>query len=224
MMHTLVELCLGLEGLRFVEEQLRRGHALSRCLLSTLSHAAGQAITYLPQGTAIDEAKKFEYGGKLPTPPREEWRATAGGTLVPTPTTREHLVSLIATELAQPRSLCILENALAEREDLWLQKSEVDIAFLGKEVYHLLTEATSPSEIDAAVRAAHTPYLCVGALSSVPDADGLPGDRGELTIRWLEELAQQAQTIFVGAYDGEGYVLWRRARDEAAVQREALAE
>jgi hypothetical protein len=161
----LIELNLGREGLEFLLHRLEGGRTLSRHLRSE-DLSTGEVLTYLPRGTTMAAAKQFEYGGKLPTPPRETWTKTEGGIVIPTPNLREHLVGLITRYLSRAGNVCLLENALASRGDRWLQKSAVNAVFLGNEVYHLLTKATTSAAVDAAVRASYTPNMFVGALSS----------------------------------------------------------
>jgi hypothetical protein len=205
----LVELDLGQEGLDFVRHRLEGGRTLSRHLRSE-DLSTGEVVTHLPEGTSFAEAKQFEYGGKLPTPPRETWTKTEGGIVIPTPNLREHLVGLITRYLSRSGNVCLLENAMASRGDRWLQRSEVDAVFLGNEVYHLLTKSATSAAVDAAVRSSYTPNMFVGALSSVSGREQFPIDRGELTVDLVREVARHASMICVAAYDAEGYVLWRR--------------
>lgn len=104
----------------------------------------------------------------------------------------------------------MLENAIADRADAWLKRSSVNALFFGDEVYHLVVGPSSAQSIEAAARTAQSLPTFVGTMTSLDGAEKLPGDRGELTLSTLRHFAERAEQIFVGAYDGEGYLLWRR--------------
>lgn len=211
-MNDYTELALGSEGLQFILSELRGGRTFSRCLLESLDLQSGDVITYLPQGASVVDAKDFESGGKLPQPPQSQWKRGEGAIVIPTPTTRPHLVSLIDEYLSTSERVCILENATASRGDEWLKQTQVNVSFFGDEVYHLLIGSCPRPTIDLAIRKGQSLFTFVGALTSLPGGVlPLTIDRADLDLGALRSLAEQTERIFVGAYDGEGYVIWRRA-------------
>lgn len=208
-MIELTEIELGPAGLRFVAEQLAGGLTFSRLLLGHLDLERGEAVTHLPPGVALAEAVKFDQGGKLPYPPSATRELADGRRMVKVQTTRGHLARLLAEGLAVPGRVGLLENATASREDPWLHGLRVATVFVGQEVYHWLAGPVSAQAADEAIKRAQSPFQFVGALSSLAAGHDSPADRGELAPEMLHGLAEATRMIFVGAYDGEGYVIWR---------------
>lgn len=206
------EFALGAEGLQFVTAELEGGRTLSKCLLDRVDLQAGEVVTFLPRGVGLTEAKDFKHGGKLPTPPRSQWRRGQGGSvLIPTPTTRPFLVDAIHKHLSASGMVCILENATARPEDEGLRRRQVSWSFFGDEVYHILVWPSAKDSIDAAVRAGHSLFTFVGAMTSLSEEHlRHVRERSELDLGILRALAERAVQIFVGAYDGEGYAVWRK--------------
>lgn len=207
---NLFEIDLGLRGCQFVARELADGHTFSRLLLENLDLASGQTTTHLPAGTLLEDALRFKEGGRLPCPPVETWRTIEGGLMIPTPTTRPHLDELILDSLTAPNRVAVFENASAARDDPWLQRTDLNAFFFGQEVYHLLAHPVSLEALDETVRTAQSLFLFVGALTECSAGLERPPNRGELTLDLLRSLARETRWIFVGAYDGEGYVIWRR--------------
>ncbi len=206
------EFGLGAEGLQYVASHLTWGHTFSKCVLERVDLSKGDVVTHLPPTVPAVEVVKFDQGGKLPTPPRETWLKTEGGVAIPIPNTLPHLTKAISAFLSTPGGICLLENADASRSDPWLERCESRIAFFDDEVYHVLEATTDEEMIDLSIRRAQSAWTFVGALASLSDRLSLPADRGELTLEFLRSLAERVEQVFVGAYDLEGYVIWRRRR------------
>jgi hypothetical protein len=82
-----------------------------------------------------------------------------------------------------------------------------------QESYLLLpsSAAQDSDELSKAILSAYNDWHAIGFLgSSVPS--GRPRSTpSSIDIERLETLSDSVQTIIIGAYDGEGYVLWTRA-------------
>lgn len=209
-MSELREFALGAEGLQYIVTHLGWGHAFSQCVFERVDLSRGDVVTHLPPTVTAAEVVKFDQGGKLPTPPRETWRKTEGAVAIPIPNTRPHLVETIRGFLSIPGRACVLENAEAMRAEPWVERCDCRIAFFGDEVYHVLDATADGEAIDVSIRYAQSAWTFVGALTSLGDRLSLPDDRGELTLEVLGSLAERVEQVFVGAYDLEGYVIWRR--------------
>jgi hypothetical protein len=80
--------------------------------------------------------------------------------------------------------------------------------FHGTEVYHVVrSDNASLAEVEQSFVDASS-WLTIGTLS-IGIIDGLT-DRGELSLATLTDMAEKAQIVIVGAYDGEGYLVWER--------------
>jgi hypothetical protein len=173
----------------------------------------GRITTYLPRGVVPHSLDDFAAGGKLPTPPTSEWKGfqSRGETLlmIPVPTTDSWLVAKIKEYLLEARDrVCILEDALKRPGDAVLGKLSTRYAIHDDEVYHLLFhEDAEEQRILETLRAARSVPTFIGALS-MWKGDPLEIKLGALSTSQIKILAANTQKLLVGAYDGEGYLIW----------------
>ncbi len=210
-MSNLKTLALGDEGLDYLRSELSGGGTFAREALGRLPITSGVVTTRLPDNVSPEESIRFATGGKLPTPPPEEWRKVPGATLVPVPSTIDDLTKLISEHLSTPERVCLLENASASRGDPWLAQPRVPTGYHKEEVYHWLAGPQPEVAIQQAVRTARSLFAFAGALTSLDDAQEEWVEGGDLSLETLQRLADNTLQLFVGAYDGEGFVIWRRA-------------
>ncbi len=190
------------------------GKTLSRHLLKALETGKGEVVTYLPQDVTEKEARQFEMGGKLSLPSQESWRycISDDGTvlrMVPTPTMDPYLVEEIRAFLVgQERRICIFEDALADSHDPCLARLNTKFITYLSEVYHVLFWHDADQErILQTVRRARS-WLFIGAMTSLREGSCLDPSNMKLSEEELCALAEDAEGIIVGAYDGEGYLVW----------------
>jgi hypothetical protein len=104
-----------------------------------------------------------------------------------------------------PDALCIFEHGRARRTDPFLEKAGFRVAFCGDEVYPFAAAGDDDLRIGDAIGATTTAYPpLVGALTH-----GDLSTRTDLGETALASIAAKTERIIVGAYDGEGYVIWR---------------
>jgi hypothetical protein len=101
-------------------------------------------------------------------------------------------------------AVCVLENAVAlchERNTARLP----NVFCVGPEVYHLVRPGIDTSgDLLATMRAASAIPTFIGIVATIPEAlAGASPSSGED----LERFAGSTVLVFVGAYDGESYVL-----------------
>lgn len=204
-METLREIDLGASGTAYVRECLESGKTFARLLLQSHDLNAGRVFTKLPAGVDNGAAKDFDSGGKLPDlyP-----RAT---NLQAVPDTDFLLIPKISEFLrGSPVNMCIFEDANAMPTDPFLQSVSTRYSAFQEEVYHLICQPDNNGDaISKTLRQAHS-WLTIGALTSAPQETEICAQRGDLTLSTLTTLAQRTEVIIVGAYDGEGYVIWRK--------------
>jgi len=200
---------------QYIRDRLADGNALSKALLKLLPIERGQIITCLPPGVVPQSLQDFSTGGKLPTPHTSEWKAaeSRGESLlmIPVPSTSAWITSKIREYLREESDhLCVLEDALARPTDPALRKRATRHTVHGDEVYHILLSQDAQYErVEATLRAATSTLPLIGILSTSEETRS--GDSlGTLSTVLLEALASRAQKILVGAYDGEGYLVWER--------------
>jgi len=111
-----------------------------------------------------------------------------------------------------PGHIFIVENALARPSDPVLSSYGSHLLMFDEEVYHLLLPQDRDEKIiSQTLREAGYPYPpLVGALASGAEEIGLSGESQQITFVQLRASAERAAKIIVGAYDGEGYLIWSR--------------
>lgn len=219
------EINLGIEGIEYIRHCLSDGKTLSKYLLQCLNLTEGRVITFLPKDISDEGAIEFS-DGKLEEPPRDTHRiyTAEDGTsrrMVPKPNVDFWLVEVIQTYLsAGENRCCIFENALAESADPWLLKAKSKILTLDSEVYHFLSRGDAePAKIGQTIKEARSTYPpLVGALASTcKQGKNVRGFSHEsqtiqkISTDELRFLAENNEKIIVGAYDGEGYVIWSKS-------------
>lgn len=112
-------------------------------------------------------------------------------------------MSLRGTSPAQARVRVLIENAYARKGDANLTRRKSRHAYCGDDVFHVLLHGASRSDVALAIREA----------KAIPTFLGVLGDAH--SHRWgleiagpeLDDFAESASAVFVGAYDGESFVL-----------------
>lgn len=135
----------------------------------------------------------------------------AGGMVSDTGLSVDCLIDSIMEHLAKSEhNVCMLESAVADPQFSFMQQTTLPYKVHGKEVYFVLTpKQRTRKEIDHAIGTAQSPWIFIGAMTSVPDISSWEGKR-ELLKSELEELAVRAEKVFVMAFDEEGYLTWSR--------------
>jgi hypothetical protein len=119
---------------------------------------------------------------------------------------------MIRSFLGQRGSCCIFEDAKSRPTDPWIQSEDGRIKNLDDEVYYVLDEkdANDEEKIARTVRDAQSGWHFVGVMSLPPRNGRLSGGGRNLSADDLRALAERAVVILVGAYDGEGYLVWSK--------------
>lgn len=211
------ELHLGPEAVSYIRDCLANGKTLARYLLQRPDLESGTVTTFLPSDVGKEAATQFKWGGKLRRDPATfVYRTEPDGSRTrwePVPNTDPWLVSIIQAFLrAAEDRVCIFENALARPSDPVLSRSESRVLVFDNEVYHFLSAADWASTIIAqAIREAGCPYPpLIGAMASAADEAGFSGEGRQISSAQLKVLAERTEKIVIGAYDGEGYLIWSK--------------
>ncbi len=173
-------------------------------------------IAPLPPGATDTDLLDFDEG-LWPTIPERTRRTTIAedGTtaeIIPKRDCDSWLLTKIQNYLNNRRyeqPVCILENDSAQANDPWLSLGDIRLLTLGDEVYHPLICGDSDEVVLKSVKSSRS-WLFVGTLTLWPGT--VPATEiASASSAHLEQLAHCSQAIFVGAYDGEGYLLWTPA-------------
>ncbi len=219
MMTGFREIELGAAGQSYLHKSLQHGKHLAKNVLRDVQFAHGRVTTYLPENVTDESAKEFELGGKLPPiGERHDFdRAGRKWTMEAKPNTDSWLVKDILEFTAENRSgICIFEDLQFSPSSPWLFSSKAkDLKWVsceGQLFYLIPASERDEKVIKKTIRAAHASwyFLCVMAsLPTLPEKQWLV-DRS-ISPAHLKSIAQAAERIVMSAYDGEGYVEWKRS-------------
>jgi hypothetical protein len=138
-----------------------------------------------------------------------------GSVLVPKPSMNAELAGRIEEFLrGGPERLCVVEDRWARAHYPWVAGAMSKWITLGEEMFHVVDASIADRDTieSTLAEAASIDPPSVGILSY--GAIG-PDARQNTTKRKLEALARRATTIFMSAYDGEAFVLWEGAGEDA---------
>jgi hypothetical protein len=193
----------------YMESILTRGHTLAKFLLQRIKLQDGKVIVLTSDPLDSAEVLEFESGHF----PQEVVPGTVGGlpgSISPVVDSDDQLVELIRELLGTPDSICIMENQSARADWPWLQRVKSFAVTHESEVFHLVfSKDRSQHGIADTIREARRIPVFIGAVGRITkEAAKSIQKQKTITTSDLESVAGTARLVFVGAYDGEGYVIW----------------
>jgi len=200
----LVKYALGQEGTAYIERNLTHGMTLSRIAERRVRTSSGDAWSYLPPGMSRSTALSFR------DPILPSGRNAGGYDLIePVVAPSKPLVVEFVLQYLNGggRRLFLVEDAVARPSDPAITSSRVPCFFVGDEVYEFISRPSATTAgISRAVDQAHS-FPFVGVLTCT---DFRPTRGSCLSAADLRAMAERMAAVVVGAYDGEGYVIWER--------------
>jgi len=182
----------GAEAIIYIQEELSfRGHLAKRLLGLPLEN--GRVISYLPAGMDLKDALAFE-DGVFPLGLK-----TTG--------VDDKVAEFIATFLQQGSSRYVIFLTWGEHTP-WVDKAPYFSC--NSFVFFFLTSKsfTHDGILDAMTWAQE--YPSVGMLTSLAENQGEIGLAQDVPVEILDELVARTEHLIIGAYDGEGYLIWTR--------------
>ena len=206
---NITEYGLGADPTAYIRKELGNGRALSEALLRNCDLQNGRVVTHMPDDVDTKSLFKYAEGGKIPHELHENPDGTRYG--VPQIDPREFIVLPIYNYLkSDPRGIALFEYTCASKEDPALKNMSSKLVFFGADPFSYLGSAATLDEIRMAIGDAEDGYGFRGVLSIAP-ADFVPAAfPATLTRTQIDEIARMARGVVVGAYDTEGYLLWRQ--------------
>jgi hypothetical protein len=202
-------------GFAYVRSQLGDVNVLCRALLGVVDMQPGEVVTLAPVDTPWTRLYEFERGGLLPT------NLDAAATAKPsTPTGAGYLVEIDSLRGAQEPWLgdelgklhdgvCLIDAVNPTWSDVitrpYFQK--MPYAFgVGEEVYHLVRRSDGMGALAGALSWGYALWHGVAAI-----CEKAPLITGRLsTEAEMQKAAATVVALTCPAYDGEGFVAWRR--------------
>ncbi len=217
----LEEVILDQRALDYIEQFLEDGYTLSRDLLR-LPLAVGRVVTHLPPNAPPTALSNFRWGGVLPSfSELESWHVNANGqrtrfvSVSSNPLRQEIdavLADFIADYLQGPgRCYAVIEDTNARPDDASLGSWVGQWFSYESEVYQFLTTADIDSAVILRTWRGTGSYRPLGILVAGPDLPDLTHGQ-EVTVETLQQLTDHTDHLIIGAYDGEGELLWSKPR------------
>jgi hypothetical protein len=195
-------------GWEFVRQHLGDTNVFCAALLKTINSVAGEVFTLAPPSTSADRLSHFDWGGLLPENLTRDNAVTLpdGSTLVPVVSLMNDQARLLRqTVISIGSAVCIVDDYNPRWSD---QVRLGPNAFgVGEEVYHLLRGDDDEEAFCEALRYGNVIWHGVAAVCGT--APSLDSARAS-TAAELERCAAEARLVTCSAYDGEGFVAWRR--------------
>lgn len=198
----------------YIRQQLAQGKSLAKLLLEALDFDGGKSTALSAVPLAAGEIVQFGWGHarRTDSAPRSVMINGTVHAAYPTLSANEQLADAVYALLGSRADLCLLENSIAQADDPWLRRAKSRLLFHGREVYHALFSVDrDKARIIDAIHEAERPPVFVGAVGRVPCFSGPDvTSLHAVTAEQLAEFAKTARCVFVRAYDGEGYLIWKR--------------
>src|SRR5690606_13703880 len=109
-------------------------------------------------------------------------------------------------------NICFMENSLAQIGDPWLSSLKIKTCSYEKEVYHVFFQSDiNENKIEENISKVKSIPMFIGALIS--PSNELFTNISIVNVIDQEifvELTKGIKKIFIGAYDGEWYLLWSK--------------
>jgi hypothetical protein len=192
------EIKVGAAGLEWVIENLTYGHALARAVLEAHDLGRGQLVALLAPGTLLERAHRVREGNA----------GVEGATT--------YLGGLIIRHNRRALQNCVLvEDACSRPTDPWmtLRPPPFPVLIQGEYVYYLAdarhTDNMDPASVGKEA-GRHCIFPVVGVFTHLPHEQHPTDARVPVSEATLDTLARNAVGLYVAAYDGESYLIWRR--------------
>jgi len=173
------------------------GLALTRTLGEECSWESGMARTFCPADVELSTLTDLVDGGRMGLGPPTEW-----------------LAGQIAAFLSGGDDrVCILEDTCSRPDDAWLKsQTDVSVAVYGVQVYQMIPAGRGePNIIAHTLGTADSAWGLIGVMTTDPNLQDTSPRRVDVGPETIRTWAAGAKAVILSAYDGEGWIVWRRS-------------
>jgi hypothetical protein len=199
----------GTEAFSYIRKQLDMGISLSH-FVNSLPIEGGQVFSFVPEETSSEKLYDFISGGIHPFE-NEELKSTELDFL------HNEAKRLVLEEIIKhidenDQNCCIFENPNASPYFPWVKSSGIEYVHIGnEEMFFFFDKKGSDFEKVENAFTTSDVYIFLCALSSLDQTvhssyDGFK----EISVELLDVFVKNVSSLFVKAYDGEGYLMWVR--------------
>jgi hypothetical protein len=212
----------------YIEEWLLKGWTLGRRFLESTDLSIGHVLTTLPSVVEVEAASTdLSFGGKVPRGP---WPLCGvlthpDGQRTPTDDLEQGVLTFATDWLVGRRDgLLVLFYEIVpsagppgdQGRATLRSRERVRVGTFGRETYHLLPSQDF-TDLDRIIHAVGNVTSASGKmLGLLATSSKLPpvGVVTELDREFMDALALDTEAVLVGAYDGEGHLVWTRTQLE----------
>ena len=201
---------LGNEGFVYVRHHLTGVNTFCTALRQAVDEHTGEVFTIAPDGITEERLVAFRRGGLLPENISETVFLPDGARMVPVLSMIDEQVSFLKQALAlRVGAVCIMDDAIHRWSDKSVNR-DAPAFCVGEEVYRLLASDQSDKVFEQAVKDANWIWHGVSAVCALsPMID----TSRRCSATELQRCALSVLLLTCTAYDGEGFVAWRRTSD-----------
>ena len=202
--------------LEFVKEQLEDVNILSIELLKMINFSKGMFFTLLPKDFNKKNLYKFTEGGILPQNPMEEYYIKGKICFYSrTPCIDDILANILVKIIKNNKKLtCMIDdfNKSAKGKHHMELFNAYGMSYNDEVYYSLNKENITKKNIMDCLKSSLTFWHSLGLVF-----EGNLNDKN-LTLDRINYICLNTKMIFVGAYDGEGYVFWEKNEDNLLIK------
>jgi hypothetical protein len=196
----------------YIKNNLENTSSLSTELLHLVSFESGSFFTILPIDANFEKLYDFDSGGILPQNIEKEFVSSKNlGTYSEIPTLQDELANYVIRKAKKNKKLsCVLDDIDRSPDNHSLgffRSKKVSYSFNKEHYFVIKNDEFSYDLIIKCLEKSNAIWhsLCVLATINLTYISGQT-----LSAETIQHICQNAQTIIVGAYDSEGYVLWEK--------------
>lgn len=193
----------------FAKNLLESGNTLSTEMLKSVNFEEGQFFVLLPEGADVNRINNFSTGGLLPRGPLKEIK-------ILNKIYQGEMINSLSVELANfiinhlkanDHRVCVFENVQSHPNDPHNQLEDKELLrYYNNEVYYFVDKKNLIfDKILSCIKNSNVfwHFLCV--ISQIDLKDTLL-----TTTESFSSISKHAIYIIFGAYDGEGYIFWKK--------------
>ncbi len=188
-------------------EQLRDGNTLAQNLLQLLEKGHYMALLHPSADKSL--IYNFRSGGILPQNSLEP--VTFRGKVYPGRRRANSYLelALYLENAMNSQACCYFDDQMHRREDSISKQYETATLYYNKELYLFLQSMKFSFEhLKKMIQHVNAQWYYMNVISK----EG-PGTTHEISIEKLQRIAASTTHIVIGAYDGEGFLVWKRSFD-----------
>ena len=195
---------------KYFVDHINAGKTLCNMVVDETDFKEGVFYTYLPEDAKTSRLYQYSSGGIIPNIILEGkvYHTAEGKPYHPElfQSTINETSSFIRSFLKKNKnSKLVVDNYYESINSKFVHIENVDLFIFSDEVYYILDEKNSVSEITEAVDKSdilwHSMILLVENCKKVS---------GSVSVKYLNEICSGIKFIIVGSYDGEGFLFWEK--------------